>query len=224
MTVEGLKTAFDWIAVILLFLTFAAGAGVLVTGNIINSRQEEKLRTFDSDLTNAKSSLAAQQQRAADAEGRLEALRGDNLKLQSDLLKLRKEGEPRRLTGEQKDRLRRLLETHPTPIAIVSRIVDTESSDFADDFATALHEAHWESSRIRNRISSKYGVSVGTVGANSASEVRLLSDALTSIGVPNEVVSFAADDASTSPHFQEHVLYLVIEQHPPLDTTSVDKR
>ncbi len=51
MTVEGLKTVFDWIAVILLFLTFAAGFGVLITGNIINKRQEQQLRQFDRDLT-----------------------------------------------------------------------------------------------------------------------------------------------------------------------------
>jgi len=77
MTVEGLKTAFDWMAVILLFLTFAAGAGVLITGNIINRRQEDKLRTFDSDLTSAKSALAKQQERAANADARVAGLEKD---------------------------------------------------------------------------------------------------------------------------------------------------
>jgi hypothetical protein len=50
MTVEGLKTTFDWMAVILLFFTFAAGVGVLITGNVINERQAEKLRKFAKDL------------------------------------------------------------------------------------------------------------------------------------------------------------------------------
>lgn len=68
MTVEGLKTIFDWVAVILLFFTFAAGAGVLITGNIINKRQAEQLRQFDSDLTAAKTKLGEQQERAAAAE------------------------------------------------------------------------------------------------------------------------------------------------------------
>lgn len=71
MTVEGLKTTLDWTAVILLFLTFAAGFGVLITGNIINGRQEEKLRNFDSDLTSAKLTLAVQQERAANADARV---------------------------------------------------------------------------------------------------------------------------------------------------------
>ena len=43
MSVEAWKSAFDIATVVLLFLTFAAGAGVLITGNIINKRQTGKL-------------------------------------------------------------------------------------------------------------------------------------------------------------------------------------
>ena len=68
MTVEGLKTVFDWIAVILVFLTFAAGVGVLITGNIINERQAEQIKQFDKGLTDAKTELGKQQERAAKAE------------------------------------------------------------------------------------------------------------------------------------------------------------
>jgi hypothetical protein len=71
MSVEGLKSFFDIAAVVLLGLTFFAGAGVLLTGNIINRRQEGKLHKFDSDLTDAKTELAKQQQRAAEAEGKI---------------------------------------------------------------------------------------------------------------------------------------------------------
>ena len=71
MSVEGLKSLFDIAAVVLLFLTFAAGAGVLITGNIINKRQEEKLHQFDAGLTGAKTELAKQQKRAADAEANI---------------------------------------------------------------------------------------------------------------------------------------------------------
>jgi hypothetical protein len=87
MTVEGLKTTFDWMAVILLFLTFAAGAGVLITGNVINRRQEEKLRTFDSDLTTAKSALATQQERAAKADGRVAGLEQSAADAKADMAK-----------------------------------------------------------------------------------------------------------------------------------------
>jgi hypothetical protein len=68
MTVENWKSLFDVLAVVLLGLTFFAGAGVLFTGNIINSRQSKQLREFDVDITKAKSDLAKQQERAAKAE------------------------------------------------------------------------------------------------------------------------------------------------------------
>jgi len=55
MTVEGMKSIFDWATVLLLFLTFAAGLGLVITGNVLSSRQEEKLRNLGSDLTTAKS-------------------------------------------------------------------------------------------------------------------------------------------------------------------------
>jgi hypothetical protein len=69
MTVESWKSVCDVLAVALLFLTFLAGAGVLFTGSIINGRQTQRLRTFDVDLTAAKTELATQQTRAAKAEG-----------------------------------------------------------------------------------------------------------------------------------------------------------
>jgi multidrug efflux pump subunit AcrA (membrane-fusion protein) len=71
MSVEVWKSFFDLAAVILLFLTFLAGAGVLFTGNVINRRQAAQLKQFDSDLTRAKSDLASQQERAAKAEGNI---------------------------------------------------------------------------------------------------------------------------------------------------------
>ncbi len=67
-TIEGLKSFFDVATVVLLFLTFLAGAGVLMTGNIINARQAQQLRQFDQSLTAAKTELGKQQERAAKAE------------------------------------------------------------------------------------------------------------------------------------------------------------
>ncbi len=77
MTVEAWKSIFDVLAVVLLGLTFFAGAGVLITGNIINGRQTEKLRQFDSDLVSAKGDLAKQQERAANADAKVAGLEKD---------------------------------------------------------------------------------------------------------------------------------------------------
>lgn len=70
MSVESLKAFFDTAAVVLLFLTFVAGAGGLITGNIVNDRQAERLRQFDQNLTTAKYDLAKQQERAAEEKKR----------------------------------------------------------------------------------------------------------------------------------------------------------
>lgn len=71
MSVESLKSFFDGATVVLLFLTFVAGAGVLFTGNVINKRQSLQLRDFEKSLTKAKTDLATQEERAAKAEGKI---------------------------------------------------------------------------------------------------------------------------------------------------------
>lgn len=84
MPIESWKSLFDWGATLLVFLTFAFGTGALITGNIINSHKDEKLRQFDADLTEAKSELACQQKK-------VEELRQDNLNLELKALSLQKE-------------------------------------------------------------------------------------------------------------------------------------
>jgi transposase len=167
-----------------------------------------KAEGFRLEIAKANDSAAKSQERAVELESRL--------------LKLRKETEPRRLSGSQKERLARFLAVHPTPIGIVSRLVDTEASDFADDFEEALKNAHWETLRIKNRISSKYGVSISFVSAtapNRAPELRMLDEALTAIGVPHQIVEYAVGEASISPAFQERGLYLVVDEKPPVEKT-----
>jgi hypothetical protein len=61
MSVESWKSVFDVGAVALVFLTFVFAAGALITGNIINERQAEQIRKFDSDLTVAKRDLTEAQ-------------------------------------------------------------------------------------------------------------------------------------------------------------------
>ena len=70
MSVELWKTIFDWSAVVLVGLTFVAGAGGLIVGRILTDRQADQLREFDQGLTAAKTELGKQQTRAAEAEGK----------------------------------------------------------------------------------------------------------------------------------------------------------
>lgn len=68
---EWWKSFFELGGVVLLFLTFAFGAGFVLTGKKVTELQAERLRRFDSDLTGAKTELAKQQIRAATAEGNI---------------------------------------------------------------------------------------------------------------------------------------------------------
>ena len=226
MSLEGWKAFFEIGGVILLFLTFVFGAGALLTSTRINTQQAERLRNFDSALTDAKFELSEQQERTADAErDAAEAKKAaDDERLAR--LRLQQEIAPRRLTGQQRTELTNLLKSFPdaVQVAIVSVFLDGESSDFADDLNAAIMAANWKTTRIRNRLTSKFGVSVGVVegtpetdqsGRPIASLKQRLTNALRTIGVPCQDVTFGPGDLTTiNPAFERGVIYLVIEKKP----------
>ena len=239
MSVEGLKAVFDIAAVVLLFFTFAAGAGVLITGNIIDGRQKEKLRQFDNDLTIAKSDLAKQQERAATAEARIASAQAEaataaqksaeaNAIAEGERLeRVRLEGHilPRRLSGTRIQQLSNSLKQKVGGIVIVSALVDSESSDFADDFDTAFKNAGWKTLRYRNRITEERGVELGTVvGTNDGGGVDEISKLIRTVGVQVVPTSFKEDDHTTSPWFEKNALYLVINHKPELTTERAEAK
>jgi hypothetical protein len=99
---------------------------------IKESAENEKVTTLQKNASDAKAAqqrveieLAKQQERTANAE--------------KSLLQFHKEASARRLSGEQKTKLTNLLKVKPPgAIVIVSPIVDSESSDFANDFKDAF--------------------------------------------------------------------------------------
>ena len=121
------KSFFEIGGVILLFLTFAFGAGFMLTGKVVSERQGKQLRQFDKDLTDAKSALAKQQERAADADARVAGLEQDAANAKTEmakqqaraataernLLELQERIKPRHLSEEQKKALIRQLSSLP---------------------------------------------------------------------------------------------------------------
>jgi hypothetical protein len=67
-SLESWKNGFEIAGVVLLLLTFFAGAGALLFSRKVNEVQAERLRQFDKGLTDAKTELGKQQERAANAE------------------------------------------------------------------------------------------------------------------------------------------------------------
>ncbi len=106
------------------------------------------------ELTN---SIAAANARASDANKKAETERLERVKLEAKV-------SPRRLSGEQVRKMSAVLsKAIPAPLAIVSRLMDAEGKDFADDIAAALKASGWESRKYVNWTQFTKGVFIATV-------------------------------------------------------------
>lgn len=68
MNVEFWKSFFDFGTLFLVFLSVVFGVFALITGNIINKRQAEQIRNFETTLTAAQTGLATEQGKTAEAQ------------------------------------------------------------------------------------------------------------------------------------------------------------
>jgi len=209
-----------WNIVMLWGLAVAALAAVVVgistrlvvvrTGQLAEAQEllsSAKDRQLKDDLAQKNADIAGLNKEA-------EALKHENLILAGRLLGLQKQSEARRLTGGQRIELSKLLRGFKGGVAIVSPMADGEASDFADDLDSAIKEVPWETVRIKNRITDKFGVSIVTAEGTVLPSIKLLDDALSAISVPHRVTTVKNGDASTSPAFQAGYLYLVVEHKP----------
>src|SRR5882762_3986304 len=71
MSLEAWKSFLEWGGIVLLAATVFFGAGALLVNSRLSALQAEKLRQFDKDLTDAKTDLGKQQERAAKAEAQI---------------------------------------------------------------------------------------------------------------------------------------------------------
>ena len=97
MSLELWKSIFEYGGVILLFLTFIFGAGAVITTNRLNTHQAEALREFDRNLTDAKTQLGIQQERAAKADELASRMEANNIQLRINL-----ESDSEKVTNLQK--------------------------------------------------------------------------------------------------------------------------
>ena len=152
--------------------------------------------------------------------------------LRKDAEELEKAVSSRRLTGEQKEKFAKLLKQYPDPVGvvIVSAFLDSESSDFADDFDSAFHDVPWKTLRVKDRLTKETGLSLGVLEGTPALDPwnrqiaglkKRIGDALTAIGVEYHETTFGKDDVkSTGVEFKPGPIYLVIEHHPPINVNA----
>lgn len=208
----------------LLFAALAAIAVVISTRMVVVRTDEAagaQKELSDEKERLLRFNLAEKQANIANLNNQTEALKQTNLLLSTRLVTLQNQSEARRLTGAQQEKLAGLLKGVQGGLAIVSPMADGEASDFADDFDKAIHNgAGWDTLRIKNRITEKYGLSLVTAeGTPPLNTLNVLGNALRAIGISYNVATVKDGDASTSPHFQAGYLYLVVE-HKPLPKSS----
>jgi len=135
MTVELLKTIFDWSAVVLVGLTFVAGAGALITGNIIGNRQAAQLRQFDQDLAKAKRENLKLQRELLLMGPRANLLQNGNRQLFIDSLKP--------FAGQSVEVRRRTFIGSLNGISLGAEKVAEERDGLAEALIGALKDAEW---------------------------------------------------------------------------------
>jgi hypothetical protein len=132
MSVESWKVIFDWASVMLVGLTFIAGSGALLTGRVLNRRQDAQLRTFEKEIAGTQLELGT-------AQLELESQKEKTAKAEAELAKLHARTEYRHLTPEQQrllaEKLRRFA---GMKVAFVVFWSENDSSSFRDDIRKAL--------------------------------------------------------------------------------------
>jgi hypothetical protein len=194
MTVEEVKTVFDWIVVILAGLTFISIAIVLVTGNIINKRQAAQLREFDQGLTSAKIDLGKQQERAARVETDLAIQKERTAKAEkaaSDAkLALEKFREPRTLSPEQQDKLLVACKPFAGQYFAFAVFPDPEPLALLRILDSLLKSAGWK--RVPSQIDRVGGVKVDAAGESAAT---IFDSGVDAYIAPDDTASVAAQHA-----------------------------
>jgi hypothetical protein len=176
---------------------------------------------WEKDRTEAAERIEGLQKDTAEANARaLEA--GQKAELERlERVKLEIKIAPRRLSGIERDAFIKSLVGVPKPatIAVVSRLLDSEGNDLADDLSVSLDAAGWHSERYRNWTMLLKGVFVAvfegtTVEWNNPS-ISGLERALAVAGITHAQLTVEVDKSNTmNPQFQPNVLYLLIGSKP----------
>lgn len=192
MSVEGWKSLFDVLAVVLLGLTFVAGFGGLVTGKVVNRRQENRLRQLQGALTQAKIVAANATAKAGEATRAADAEKIERLKLEAQIA-------PRRMTKKQKVRIAENCAGFKDVfsgkrVKVVSYSLDLEGFVLAEQIVSSLRVAGMvvddDSMSITPRSTYVFGINVFGSDAELAKDI---ANAIGSSGGPI-AVSFVEND------------------------------
>ena len=200
---------------------FASFAGATITAiGVIFLMWGTRVRDhdFEANIANLHDQAAASEVRAKELEQRNLTLQRDVERERIERIKLEERVAPRRLTGEQIGKISGVLSASPPlPIAIVSRLLDPEGDDFANDLERAFTVSRWQVVRVRNWTQSVKGVLVAAAETTPlTSDIKkALGAALGAANIPHSFGTIQRAEFNTmDPHVQPHVLYLLIGAKP----------
>lgn len=171
----------------------------------IEGERQAEIARLSRDAADAKKGIAEANARAAEANQAAERERLARVELERKIA-------PRRLTGEQRAKMLRILERDTGHAVIfVSRLMDAEGADFANDFVSVLTAANWNAQSTPMHTGNQEGVSISTVSGARLPGISTLSTALDSIGILHNQTSRKPDDKTIPSGFLPEVIYLVIE-------------
>jgi hypothetical protein len=211
------------LAALVAFLVAIATAGVVVTTKREATAAEEELRkyklTADGKIADAKKEGIEAGKTASDALLKAAELEKEAEKLRAANLALQLRVQPRRLSGENSSILVAALSKIKPPLAIgvVSRLLDTEGADFADDLSAAFTAANWQSVRQRDWTMPNKGIAIATLEGTSVPPelAKTLLNALAAINIKATTIAIKQNEQNTtSAHFQPNVLYLLVGTKP----------
>lgn len=202
-----------------IFITTASVVILQRRENAQTTKEYEKYKlTVDAKVADAKREGLEAGQKAGNALVRAAALEKEAQALKAANLALEAQMQPRRVSGENAMKLKNALSTiQALPIGIVSRLLDSEGTDFADDISQVFANAGWQPVRQKNWTMSNKGVALATFeGTSIPSDLaRGLLAALDTAGIKSTVTTIKPDEQNTaSPGFQPGVLYLLVGAKP----------
>ncbi|HKU65754.1 MAG TPA: hypothetical protein VJQ06_11915 [Rhizomicrobium sp.] len=177
--------------------------------NVKEAHWDELRQASEREVGELRIKTAEANTRAAEATKRAESERIERLKLEARVA-------PRRLSGEQSSKMTMALSGKAHfPIAVVSRLMDSEGKDLGDDMASILVGAQWNVARVLNWTKPDKGVFVAIVEGTTAIIPNELTSALDAAQIEYKTITISQNDLNTaSPAFQPNVLYLLVGAHP----------
>jgi hypothetical protein len=134
---------FQWVGLISIILTLVSAIGVWVFSDKV---QDEK----DKEIGGLRSELIETSKKARELEEKTA---------------------PRHITEEQCSIIvNHLSKSQPFPVVVISKMLDGERSEYADQIAAAIQKAGWEVSRNRSSLHNFRGLTAAMIGENSSKE------------------------------------------------------